>query len=165
MKSAFWKLIVVAAVAISLGIAPAVNADDELPVVSGTVEAVYRDISTIVISSESDGYVTIVGFPFNNLEAQLENEFDPEGLDADDITIAVGDCVTIEYSEKILPSTGDVVNKWESLTAYCENCTDCYEGELTRKPIKQKDRPKPDKPKPEGPKAGPWDGNPPGHCR
>ena len=99
--------------------------------VTGKIKEAYRDLSTIVISyGEGTGdRVTIVGFPFHNLEAQLDEVWHPQDSEKDGITIAAGDCVTVEYSVNELCSkatcSGDVVYKWESLTAYCEACITC----------------------------------------
>ena len=133
----------------------AVQADDIT--VTGEIFEADRFLSTIVIEDENGDLVVIQGFPFHNLEVQLNDELDPLEADADGITIEAGDCLTVEYSEKELAS-GDVVSKWESLAAYCEECTEiepCFEDEdgLTRKPQRNS---RPDPP------AGPWNGKPPG---
>jgi hypothetical protein len=123
-----------------------VRADDTTVIpqtVTGEILGAYRALNTIVIEERITGEsVTIVGFPFNNLEAQLG-----EGT-----TIDEGNCVTIDYSEKELCS-GDVVNKWDSLTEYCEmcpvdlkrlaplSCNDVVDLSLTREP--RQNRPNP----------------------
>lgn len=126
--------------------------------VTGVIVETDRLLSTIVIEDENMNIVSIQGFPFKNLEAQLDEILDPLDPEEDGITIDADDCVTVVYSEKEHAS-GDVVNKWESLITYCEECTsiECYEDEdpLTRKPQKNKNRPNP----------WPWHGTPPGHRR
>ena len=96
--------------------------------VTGEIEEAYRDLSTIVIrfGKGPEDTVTIVGFPFHNLEAQLDEVWGPLESGADGITIAAGDCVTIVYSVKKLCSEVKVY-KWESLTVYCEQCRHCDE--------------------------------------
>lgn len=108
-------LLVVLAAIMSLVSVPTVRAEDTADIpktLTGEIVGAYSALNTIVIEERITGEsVTIVGFPFNNLEAQLG-----EGA-----TIEEGNCVTVDYSEKELCS-GEVVNKWESLTEYCEMC-------------------------------------------
>jgi hypothetical protein len=96
--------------------------------VTGKIEEADRYLSTIVIryGEGAEHLVTIVGLPFHNLEAQLDEVWDPLDSGADGITIAAGDCVTVVYSEKELCPEVKVY-KWESLTAYCEQCSHCDE--------------------------------------
>ena len=132
--------------------------------VTGKIEKAYRDLSMIVIRfGEGAGdIITIAGFPFHNLEAQLDEVWSTLDSEKDGITIAAGDCVTVEYSVKDLCS-GDTVYKWESLTAYCEGCNTCEDcsfcedciikagedgkcyvsGDLTRVPQQNNNRSKP----------------------
>ena len=158
-------LLVVLAATMSLVSGPTVRAEDTADIpnsVTGKIEEAYRDLSTIVIryGERKGDRVTIVGFPFHNLEAQLDEVWYTQDSEKDGITIDVGDCVTVEYSVKDLCSkvscSEDVVNKWESLTAYCEGCNTCEDciikagtdskcyvsGDLTRVPQKN-NRPKP----------------------
>lgn len=99
--------------------------------VTGKIEKTYRDLSEIVIrfGEGEEDLVTIAGFPFHNLEAQLDEVWSTLDAEKDGITIAAGDCVTVVYSVNELCSkaicSGDVVYKWESLTAYCEACITC----------------------------------------
>lgn len=154
MKNLVWKLVIVAAMVLSLGVALPAGADEEtLPEVTGIVETIYRNISTIVINPFVGDSITIIGFPFNNLEAQLEDELYFEG-----IMIDVGDCVGIKYSENML-NTDQIVYKWESLTMYSPDCQTCLlendtvfcpcfdnycdEGGMLRTPIHKRHRPKP----------------------
>ena len=114
----------------------------EIFTVTGEIVLTDRDSSIIVLALEGEEDITIHGFPFGNLEAQLTKIL----VDSDGITIEVGDCVSVEYFKKELYS-GEVVNKWESLMKYCEDekCTEsCYEPDdaLTRKP-QQSNRPFP----------------------
>ena len=106
--------------------------------VTGRIVNVYRDSSIIVIAQEGEKGITIHGFPFGNLEAQLTETLDPLAPDEDSITIEVDDCVTVEYSKKDILRY--VFNKFESLTKYCEECTTtepCYgDDALVRKPQK-----------------------------
>jgi hypothetical protein len=120
---------------------------DECPEsVAGVIVEVDRYLKTIEIARYNGGSnVTIIGFPFKNLEAQLDEVLEPLDLNAEGITIKEGDCVTITYYKK---QNGNkecmldcVVNKWCSLTSYCEGdngaCTDnCTEEEddMERKP-------------------------------
>ena len=119
-------LAVVAAVTFSLSV-QAVRADaDE---VTGEIFEVDRELSIVVILPEGgqpgQDEVTIIGFPFHNLEMQLcEEIFGLQDPGAQGITIGAGDCVTVTYVKKEL-STGDVVNKWLSLTMYCEAAECC----------------------------------------
>lgn len=157
-------LLFVLAAALSSIAVQTVRADEVT--VTGEIVAADRFLSTIVIAPEEGGeFITIVGFPFHNLEMQLDEELAPLDPDADGILIGVGDCVTVEYAEKELASGYDV-DKWESLTMYCEDCayceggvcTDpdfCFDDDLDREPRKKKHRPKP----------GPWHGKPPGQRR
>ena len=121
MGSTIRTLLVALIAIISLVCVPTARAQDTtdaLPTVTGEIVGAYRELSTIVIEDEKSEFgvrVTIVGFPFNNLEAQLEAQL------GEDITIEAGNCVTVEYSEKYLCS-GEFVNKWESLKAWCEMC-------------------------------------------
>ena len=154
MKYFIKTMLVVWASIMSLVAVPAVRADDILQV-EGKIVETYNNPSTIVIAPEGGGdNMTIQGFPFNNLEAQLTNIL----ADSDGITIEVGDCVSVKYFEKEL-NPGKIVNKWESLTNYCEEFTEpCYEGEsLARKP-QQSHRPFPwpgqGKPEPPGKALG-----------
>ena len=118
MRSTIRTLLVALAAIISLVCVPTVRADDDtdaLPTVTGEIVGAYRELSVIEIETEVEGSeavetVTIVGFPFNNLEAQLGT------------TIAEGNCVTVEYTEKELLCSGEIVKKWESLKAWCEMC-------------------------------------------
>ena len=138
MKKYIKKIPIVLVLIISMIAVQAVRADETFTVTGEIVEA-YRDSSIIVIAQEGEEDITIHGFPFGNLEAQLTKILD----DSDSITIKLGDCVTVEYFERELNS-GEVVNQWESLTEYCEECTEsCYEGDaLARKP-QQSNRPFP----------------------
>lgn len=94
--------------------------------IAGKIEKADRYSNEIVIryGEGEEDLITIAGFPFHNLEAQLDEVWDPLDSAAEGITIEAGDCVTVEYSVKEQCS-GDVVNKWESLTAYCEECITC----------------------------------------
>ena len=156
MKRSIKTLLVVLTAIMGFVSVQTVLADDIT--VTGEIIEVDRFLRTIVIEDENGNLVEIQGIPFHNLEIQLDGILDPLDPDEDGITIDAGDCVTVVYSEKELAS-GDVVNKWESLTTYCEECTsiECYEDEdpLTRKPQKNKNRPNP----------WPWHGDPPGHRR
>jgi hypothetical protein len=123
----------------SLVAVPAVRADDIIQVTGIIVEV---DLSIIVVEPEDGGNDIIIhGFPFENLEAQLDERLDPLDPDADGITIKKDDCVTVDYYEKE-NGLGDVFNKFESLTEYCQECTEsCYDGDaLARKP-QQTNRP------------------------
>jgi len=145
-------IVVLLAVVSFVGVQTAIA--DDITVTGEIIEA-DRLFSTIVIEDENGDLVAIQGFPFHNLEVQLEEELDPLDSDADGITIEEDDCVTVVYSEKELAS-GGVVNKWESLLLYCEECTEtepCFEEGLTRNPQRNS---RPDPP------AGPWKGKPPG---
>jgi len=145
----------------SFAAAPAVFAD-EVPL-SGTVYWVNPGSSEIWIQEGDENIVEIIGFPFHNLEVQLEAEL------GETVTIAEGDCVAINYYEK-----RNERNKWSSLTMYCPACSGCLvddgdnqwhcddaetdacfkdEDGLTRNPQCNS---RPDPP------AGPWNGNPPG---
>jgi hypothetical protein len=104
----------------------AVRADDIS--VKGEIKEAYRSSSTIVIAPEDGGDdVIIIGFPFCYLEAQLDDILDHQYLDEVIIRIDKGDCVKVDYSEEELVS-GQIVNKWESLTMYCE-AAECCEAE------------------------------------
>jgi hypothetical protein len=122
-------LLVLLAAVISLVCVQTARTEDTADIpnpVTGKIEKAYRDLSMIVIrfgDGEGD-LVTIAGFPFHNLEAQLDEVWSTLDAEKDGITIAAGDCVTVEYSVKDLCS-GDTVYKWESLTAYCEGCITC----------------------------------------
>jgi len=162
MRISIKTLIVVLLTVISFAAAQAVHAGEVKPL-KGTVDYVDPDGSEIWIINEDREAVIITGFPFHNLEVQLDDELDPLNLDDDGITIDADDCVAITYYVKELIS-GDEVNKWLSLTMYCEDCsycdsdecTDldfCFEGDLERKPQRTS---RPDPP------AGPWNGKPPG---
>ena len=158
-------LLVLLTALISFVCVPTLCANDDTDIpdsVTGKIEKAYRDLSMIVIRfGEGAGdIITIAGFPFHNLEAQLDEVWSAE--DSDGITIAAGDCVTVEYSVKDLCS-GDTVYKWESLTAYCEGCNTCEDcsfcedciikagedgkcyvsGDLTRVPQQNNNRSKP----------------------
>ena len=124
----------------SLVAVPAVWADQLI--VSGVIVEVDKEISVIVVENENRELITIIGFPFHNLELQLGEYLDPLDPDQDGITIEVGDCVSVEYYEKEL-SSGEVVNKWETLIAYCEQCNNdyCFEGDLQREPHQFKPSP------------------------
>ena len=150
MRTSIKTLIVVLLTVMSFAAAQAVHAD-EVPL-SGTVYWVNPGGSEIWIQEGDDNIVEIIGFPFHNLEVQLEEEL------GETITIDEGDCVAIEYYVKY-----DEVNKWLSLTMYCQECLNCedwvctgdlcFEGDLERKPQRNS---RPDPP------AGPWNGKPPG---
>ena len=120
MRTSIKTLIVVWLTVMSLAAAPAVHAG-EVKDLRGTVDSVYPDDSEIWIINEDGETVIIIGFPFHNLEVQLDDELDPLDPDEDGITIDAGDCVSITYYEKY-----DEVNKWLSLTMYCEECSGCY---------------------------------------
>ena len=144
MRRTVRTLLVVLAAIISLVSTPTARAEatEGIPKpVTGKIEKTYRDLSMIVIRfGEGAGdLVTIAGFPFHNLEAQLDEVWHPLDSRADGITIAVGDCVTVEYSVNELCSkatcSGDVVYKWESLTAYCEACSTCEDCTTCRENI------------------------------
>ena len=153
MQRTIKTLIVVLLTVVSFVVVQTALADDIT--VTGKIIEADRLSSTIVIEDENLDLVAIQGFPFHNLEVQLEEELDPLDPDADGITIEEDDCVTVVYSEKELAS-GDVVNKWESLLMYCEECTEtepCFEDDLERK-SQRSNRP--------DPPAGPWNGKPPG---
>ena len=151
MRTSIKTLIVVLLTVMSLAAAPAVHAG-EVKDLRGTVDSVYPDDSEIWIINEDGETVIIIGFPFHNLEVQLEEEL------GEPITIDEGDCVEIEYYVKY-----DEVNRWLSLTMYCQECLFCedwectgdlsFEGDLERKPQRNS---RPDPP------AGPWNGKPPG---
>ena len=155
MERPIKTLLVVLVAIMSFAAVQAAQADEFF--ITGEIIAADRYLSTIVIASDKDGEsVAIQGFPFHNLELQLDEELDPLDPDADGITIETGDCVAIWYDKNELKS-GDVVNKWESLTAYCEECTvteTCFEDEdkMMRKPGRNR------------PKRPPWagKGKPPG---
>lgn len=137
------QIVVVLITFMSLFAVPAVWAD--FFTVTGEIIAADRELSVIVLEDEYGELVTIIGFPFHNLELQLDELLVPLDPDHGGITIEVGDCVTVEYSEKQLIS-GDVVNKWETLIAYCEECTQtepCFEGDLEREPHQFKPSPCP----------------------
>ena len=77
--------------------------------ISGTIDKIYPEDSTIVIIDEDDGLpYTITGFPFGYLENEL------------DITIKENDCVTVDYAV-VLCKTG-IKNIAVALTGYCEVC-------------------------------------------
>ena len=121
MRISIKTLIVVLLAVMSFAAAPAVHAG-EVKDLSGTVDYVDPGGSEIGIINDEDGEtVIIIGFPFHNLEVQLDDELDPLDPDEDGITIDAGDCVSITYYEKY-----DEVNKWLSLTMYCEECSGCY---------------------------------------
>ena len=162
MRISIKTLIVVLLTVMSFAAAPAVHAGEVKPL-SGRVDWVNPDDSEIGIINDEDGEtVIIIGFPFHNLEVQLDDELDPLNLDEDGITIDADDCVAITYYVKKLISE-DEVNKWLSLTKYCQACLVCedwectgdlsFEGDLERKPQRNS---RPDPP------AGPWNGKPPG---
>ena len=116
-------LLVVLAAIISVVTVQTVRADDIT--VTGEILEAYRSSSTIVIAPEGGGdAIIIIGFPFCFLEAQLDDNIDPQYLDEIAIRIDKGDCVKVDYSEEKLAS-GAVVNKWESLTMYCEAAECC----------------------------------------
>ena len=112
MRISIKTLFVVLLTVMSFAAAPAVHAA-EVPL-SGTVYWVNPGGSEIWIQEGDKNIVEIIGFPFHNLEVQLEEEL------GETITIDEGDCVSITYYEKY-----DEVNKWLSLTMYCEACSDC----------------------------------------
>lgn len=152
MSISIKTLIAVLLILMSFAAALAVHADEVKPL-SGTVDYVDPDESEIWINDEDGETLEIIGFPFHNLEVQLEEELGYP------VTIVEGDCVSITYYVKDL-SSGDEVNKWLSLTEYCEGCgDDCYGDEdgLEREPQghQNKNRPNP----------WPWHGKPPGHRR
>ena len=137
----FIKAILVFLVSImSLITVQTVRADDIS--VTGRIVKVYKYLSIIVIAPDLGGNnITIHGFPFRNLEAQLTEILDPLDPDADGITIEAGDCVTVEYYKKEI-YLWFVLNKFELLIEYCENCFSetCYDDDaLELKP--QKTRP------------------------
>ena len=164
MRISIKTLIVVLLAVMSFAAAPAVHAG-EVKDLSGTVDYVDPGGSEIGIINDEDGEtVIIIGFPFHNLEVQLEEEL------GETVTIAEGDCVAITYYKK-----RNELNKWLSLTMYCAACSGCLvddddnqlhcDGEdaeadacfkdedgMTRKPQKNKNRPNP----------WPWHGKPPG---
>ena len=125
MRHFIWKLFVVTTVALSLGAAPAVGAEDEdeWAVASGVVEKVYRAIRTIVIADEDSGdSITVCCFPFGFLERELEEALD---LYQEDLYIEEGDCVTVKYTPLISKNVA------MALTYYCDDCEEegCYEGD------------------------------------
>lgn len=145
MERSIKTLLVVLAAIMSFVSAQTVLADDI--VITGEIIEADRILSMIVIEDENMDLVAIQGFPFHNLEIQLDEILDSLDPDEDGITIEAGDCVTVVYSEKELAS-GDVVNKWESLTVYCEECTvtePCFEDEdeMIRKPGRNRPKPPP----------------------
>lgn len=121
MKRAFRTLLVVLVAIMSFFVVEAVSADEIT--VTGKIQEADRDMSLIVIAPEEGGDpILIIGFPFHNLELQLDEVLDPLDPELDQITIREDDCVSVTYSEKELNSD-EVVNKWEKLTMYCEQCT------------------------------------------
>ncbi len=115
MTHGIWKLFFVTAIVLSLAAAPAVNADE----VSGYIYNMIPKDSTIeIIDGDGDLFV-IQGFPFNNLEAQLEELLDIKGFEFDE-----GDCLTVEYSVKPV-CDDETINKWDSLTQFSQQCFDC----------------------------------------
>ena len=150
MKISIKTLIVLLLTIMSFAAAEAVYAHEVIEL-SGTVFDVDQNFSKIWITRDEGETVKIIGFPFHNLEAKLEEEL------GEPITIDVGDCLTITCFVKY-----DKAIKWLSLTKYCvypESCEsdDCYVNEdgLERKPQRNKNRPNP----------WPWHGDPPGHRR
>jgi hypothetical protein len=164
MRISIKTLVVVLLTLMCFAAAPAVHAG-EVKDLSGTVSYVDPGNSEISIDTGDGETLEIIGFPFHNLEIQLDDELDPLDPDEDGITIDVGDCVSITYYVKELIS-GDEVNKWLSLTMYCEECSDCegepctdpdfcFDGDLERKPQQNQNRPNP----------WPWPGKPAGQRR
>ena len=97
MRISIKTLIVVLLTVMSFAAAPAVQAAEVKPL-SGTVDWVNPDDSEIGIINDEDGEtVIIIGFPFHNLEVQLDDELDPLDPDEDGITMDAGDCVSITY--------------------------------------------------------------------
>lgn len=155
------KTLVVVLLTVASFVAAQADEADQVIDLSGTVSYADPDRSEIWIAPQEGETVEIIGFPFHNLEAQLEEEL------GEPIAIGAGDCVTVTYYVK-KPLSKDAVNKWLSLEEFCdcaqescgrEVCTwdeqRCYlydEG-LDRKPQKNKNRPDP----------WPWHGKPPGH--
>jgi len=160
MRISIKTLIVLLLTVISFAATQAVHAD-EVKELSGTVSYADPDRSEIWIAPQEGETIIIIGFPFHNLEAQLEEEL------GEPITIGAGDCMTITYYVK-KPLSKDEVNQWLSLEEFCdciqESCgrevcawdeKRCYlddEG-LKRKPQKNENRPEP----------WPRHGTPPGH--
>lgn len=123
MGGSIKTLLVVLAAIMSVVFVQAARADDIA--VTGEILEAYRSSSTIVIRPEEGGDdIVIIGFPFCYLEAQLDDILDPQYPDEIVIRIDKGDCVKVDYSEEELAS-GAVVNKWESLTMYCEAAECC----------------------------------------
>ena len=150
MRISIKTLIAVLLIVMSFAEAQAVHVLEVIEL-SGTVFDVDQHFRRIWITPDDGETLEIIGFPFYNLEAQLEEECD------EPIAIYVGDCVTITYYVKY-----NEVNKWLSLTKYCgypESCEseDCYVNEngLERKSQRNKNRPNP----------WPWHGKPPRHRR
>lgn len=164
MRISIQTLIVLLLTVMSFAASQAVHADQAELELSGTVSYADPDRSEIWITPNEGETKEIIGFPFHNLEAQLEEEH------GEPITIDAGDCVTITYYAKHRLS-GEEVNKWLSLDEFCdcvqESCgrevcdswdeENCYlvdgDESLDRKPQKNKNRPDP----------GKWHGKPPGH--
>jgi len=166
MKISIRTLMALLLTVASYAAAPAEQADEVL--LSGRVSWVNPGSSEIWIQESDNNIVEIIGFPFHNLEVQLEAEL------GETVTIAEGDCVAVTYYEK-----RNERNKWLSLTMYCPACPGCLvddgdnqwhcdgqdaqadpcfkdEDGLTRNP-QCNNRPEPP--------AGPWNGNPPGFSR
>ena len=128
----FVKTLLAVLAAVTCAVSVQMVQADEYLIVEGKIVDVDRELSIVVILPY-DGVagadeITIIGFPFHNLEMQLDEVLDPLDPDAQGITIDVGDCLTVAYFEKNLLS-GGVVNKWEALLAYHEECTGCIPGE------------------------------------
>lgn len=129
MKTSLKTLIVVLLTVASFAAAQAFECDLARVIpLSGKICGVdpYTDPTVIKIDpalgcgDQSDTIVEIIGFPFHNLEVQLDDELDSLDPDEDGITIDVGDCVKVEYYVK-----DNGVNKWCSLLMYCEDCEYC----------------------------------------
>ena len=115
MSHFIWKLIFVTAIALSLAAAPAVNAEE----VSGYIENMYPKDSIIEII-DGDGVLFVIqGFPFNNLEAQLEELLEIKGFEFEQ-----GDCLTVEYTLKPV-CDDEIIKKWDSLTQFSQQCAGC----------------------------------------
>ena len=112
--------------AVQTGLAGGPEITDWLDV-SGEIDRVYPEDSTIVIINDDDGLpYTITGFPFGYLEKELDSYFESESA----TEIKEEDCVTVDYAV-VVCKTG-TKNIAVALTSYCEGCVEgefCYEDD------------------------------------
>lgn len=89
------------------------------------------ELNSPTCKGDEADWLEIIGFPYGNLELQL-NDLDL-CTGAEEITIDEGDCVKGKYIEKTTPS-GDTYNKWCSLEVFndgleSEDCVSCPESQ------------------------------------